>query len=87
MKLLASACADGTVNMWTIQSGELAFTLKGHTAPVTAVAFSSDSKLLATASTDKTVKLWLVHNRQEIRSIPAHTAWVTAVAFSPNGQL
>ncbi|MBW4509181.1 MAG: hypothetical protein KME64_22060 [Scytonematopsis contorta HA4267-MV1] len=33
-------------------------TLKGHTAAIIAVAFSSDSKTIASASEDNTVILW-----------------------------
>ena len=45
-KFVASASTDGSVHMWGVQHGELLYTLKGHTAPVTAVAFSPDGKFL-----------------------------------------
>src|SRR5439155_12596042 len=55
---LASASADQTVKVWDPQSGQEVLTLRGHTGPVSSVAFSPDGKHLATGSHDRTVKVW-----------------------------
>src|SRR5438105_9824764 len=37
---LASACADGTIKLWTIPEGKLISTLKGHLGAVLALRFT-----------------------------------------------
>ena len=61
-------------------------TLKGHTDPVTSVAFSPDGKRIVSGSDDKTVKVWDAHTGQEIRTLKGHTNWVLSVAFSADGK-
>lgn len=59
--------------------------LEGHTAFVTAIAFSPDGTLLATASHDGTCRIWNVRDRAEPRvfSSPGDKLW--SVVFSPDG--
>jgi len=40
-------------------------TLKGHTAGVESVAFSSDSKLIASGGADQTVRVWAVDSEKD----------------------
>src|SRR5262249_9163049 len=44
---LACAALDDTVEIRDAQTGQKTLTLKGHTAPITSVAFSPDGKRLA----------------------------------------
>lgn len=70
-----------------LENGSLQHTLAGHTAAVTAIAFSADSNRLVTGSVDKTVRVWNPANAQqpEQAKLEGHTGAVTAVAFSPDG--
>jgi WD40 repeat protein/serine/threonine protein kinase len=47
---LASAASDNTVKIWDARTGQMTRTLKGHTAPVRSLAFSSDGKRLASGA-------------------------------------
>jgi WD40 repeat protein len=83
---IATAGADGVVNLWDVVSGKAIRTFSGHNGPILWVAFSEDGSLLATASVDKTARLWDVLTGQLIRTISGHTSAVTAVAFNPDGK-
>jgi WD40 repeat protein len=43
---------------WAAKDGQETLTFKGHTTPVTSIAFSPDGKRIATASDDFTVRVW-----------------------------
>jgi WD40 repeat protein/serine/threonine protein kinase len=60
-------------------------TLRGHTAEVSAVAFSSDGRHLASASHDRTVRVWDVTTGDVVRTLTRHTDVVYGVAYSPDG--
>jgi WD40 repeat protein len=57
-------------------------TLKGHTAQVTKLSFSSDSKILASASADGTIRLWQITNGQEIKNIEGNEYPFWNLSFS-----
>src|SRR5262249_1357976 len=67
--------------------------LTGHSAPVSAAAFSRDGKTLATGSFDKSVKLWDVAGRKQKTNLipdefnPAANEVILSLAYSPDGRI
>jgi WD40 repeat protein len=64
--------------------------LKGHTFPITAIAFSPDGETIISGG-DETVRLWSLTGGKAIQVIQEHSAnWlesaVTSIAVSPNGK-
>ncbi len=84
-RILAAATADNIVRTWVTRSGMPAFTLRGHTRAVRAVACSPDGRTLASGSLDRTVRLWDINPRDEDLTLRPANEGVTAVAFSHDG--
>src|SRR6266851_2070515 len=59
---------------------------RGHTQPVTAVAWSRDDKRIASASWDDTVQVWDARSGENSFAYGKHTGIVTAVAWSRDGK-
>ncbi|KAF2147936.1 WD40 repeat-like protein [Myriangium duriaei CBS 260.36] len=61
--------------------------LEGHTAFVTAIAFSPNGELLASTSADKTVQIWNTRTGEREKKLEGHDVRVHLVAFSPDSKL
>jgi WD40 repeat protein/uncharacterized caspase-like protein len=86
--LLASGTSvfDNDVKLWNAKTGELVWTLQGHSDGINDVAFSSDGKLLASAGDDKTVRIWDVNSGQAIRTLGGFAQSVHFICFSPGNR-
>jgi WD40 repeat protein/serine/threonine protein kinase len=83
-KLLAMASTAGSdVQLWHLESGAVT-TLKGHAAPVNALAFSGDGRHLASASADQTVRVWDLEHLSAL-VLKGHAQPVLSVCFHKDG--
>lgn len=89
--LLASAAADNTARLWTIDCNDCSvqktWVLRGHTARVTSAEFHPSGKYLATASFDHTWRLWDVETRKELVVQEGHSKPLYKVSFQVDGSL
>lgn len=85
-RLLASGGMDPSLQLWDVESRQLAQTLKLREG-LYCVAFSPDGTILASVGgVDNSVLLWDVESGKMLRSLQANDG-LTAVAFSPEGTL
>jgi WD40 repeat protein len=79
-----------TLGLWEAATGRFRCTLEGQAAPITALAFSSDSATLASGSYQSSdVWLWDVAKAEPALLVPdaAGGCSVEALAFAPGGRL
>jgi WD40 repeat protein len=71
-----------------IRDSHLRSLLQGHTAEITAVAFSPDGKQTVTASTDTTARIWDWNGivARPVVVLQGHKKGIRSVAYSPDGQ-
>ena len=88
MKVEMSAvnALDGAWRGWSSEWRERTV-LGGHTASVSAVAFSPDGSRVLTGSADNTARLWDAATGKAVATLSGHTDGTWAVAFSPTAAL
>jgi WD40 repeat protein len=59
---------------------------RGHTFPVSSVAYSPDGRFVVSGSADSSVKIWDLETGRELWTLPEHEAAVKSVAYSPDGR-
>ena len=86
-QLVATGCADRSVVLWDVATGEAARTLTAWSNSPNPVCFSPDGRILASGNWDGTVRLWDVTVGRQSRSLKGHAGGATSVAFSADGRL
>ena len=86
-ELLASADANGMVNVWRVRDGALLYSLEAHARAVTDVTFSPDGRNLVSGGKDGFVKLWLAKSGAFIQNIVEDPGLVKSMIYSPNGEM
>jgi WD40 repeat protein len=66
--------------------GQAIVELRGHRAPVSAVAFRPDGARMVSASFDHTLKVWDVDTGGVVQTFTGHSAKVLALQFSGDGR-
>jgi len=69
-----------------VKTGELVFTLSGHTSGVVDIAYSPDGRKIATGSGDASAKSWDATTGKELFTLTGHSAELRPVVFSPDGK-
>ena len=69
--------------VWDSSTGQQLFALEGHSAPVVAMAVSTDGQLVATAAADREVRTWSPTNGKAMAVMPSRLASVRGLAFGP----
>ncbi|HEY5313208.1 MAG TPA: WD40 repeat domain-containing protein [Pirellulales bacterium] len=83
---LVTGIATTQLVLWNRESGRKLRTLEGHTAAITAVAWTRKGDLLASAADDHTVRLWDPATGRLLRTLDHRPAYVMAIAWSPDGK-
>ena len=82
---IASASDDGTVHIWTANTGSLSMTYCGHSKEVSSAAWSPDSSRIVSAGADQTVQIWEATTGHHLFTYRGHASGVWSVAWSPDG--
>lgn len=85
--LLISGSADTKIKVWNAITGNLKFTLSGHTGSVNTLAISPCDRFLISGSTDRTIRIWdLANPFIKPHVIEQYSCGVTTVSITPNGK-
>ncbi len=85
-RMVATACEDRKVRVWSVGDWKLLQTLEGHLGPVHWAEFSPDGKWLVSSGEDKTVRIWSAEDGMLVQTLEESPAPVFSAAFSPNAE-
>lgn len=87
-KLVASASADRSVQVWRAVDGKKVFAIEGFRSPLAMIAISPDGTTLATVEQVSTgeVKLWSMETGSALSTVQYTKSKIAAIAFSPNSK-
>ena len=81
-----SECADTTVRLWNIETGEYKdIRTEDSTAEIYSLSMSPDSTTIASGSNDGIIRLWDTRTGQRKKMLTEHASIVSALSFSHDG--
>lgn len=85
-KWIATGAKDNTLKLWSLADGAAGPVGTGHTAPITAISFSTDSQRVFTTSEDKTLRVWNATDGKQISQVETPEV-IRTLAVHPAGKL
>lgn len=85
-KFIVSAYGDGTLRIWSFETGRLIRLLLGHSDCANDVAITPSSEFIVSASADRSLIIWSLVTGQIVRVLNGHTDKVNAVAITPDSK-
>ncbi|MDX2097000.1 MAG: NB-ARC domain-containing protein [Leptolyngbyaceae cyanobacterium bins.59] len=80
---ILAGSANGSINLWNLETGCSQHTLQGYTSRIFSLAFSPDGAWLAAGSEDGLVRVWEMETGILAQTLIGHRDEVHAVAFAP----
>ena len=77
---------DNIGRVWDLNTGEVLFTLEGHTEAITTADYSPDDTRIVTGSNDFTTRIWDASNGQQLATLEGHTDEINSAVFSRDGK-
>jgi WD40 repeat protein len=85
---LLSAADDGTIRVWSVDTGDLKHVLNGHYGSVDAVAVTPDGSTGISGSRDQTIRVWDLKTGVERKVLEGHSGFVKSIVVVPTtGQI
>lgn len=81
-RIVYSGSKDTTIKCWRLDDSTCFLTLTGHTAPVRALAGSSDGIHLSSTSDDKAIRVWRPADNTCITTLAGHRHGLTTLALA-----
>lgn len=85
--ILVSGSLDDTIKVWSLQTGQLLYTLEGHARGVNQVVIGSGGQVLASCGDDDLVKVWNLADGALLHTLNGHMRDVTSIAIGSQGFL
>ncbi|PWY81772.1 WD domain protein [Aspergillus heteromorphus CBS 117.55] len=85
-RLIASGHENGSVYIFSTDTGRMPFSLCGLVNPARAVAFSPGGKLLAAAGDSKVIILYDTSSGEQVANLAGHSAWIMSLSWSHTGE-
>ncbi len=76
---------DATVKIWDVETGNVVYSLEGHTGPVLDAVYSiSGNYIVTNGGYDMTARIYNAFTGKLMDSLEHHTAYITSTIFSPD---
>ncbi|KAI9706286.1 MAG: superkiller [Bogoriella megaspora] len=85
-RFTASGHQNGSIYIFSNETGRMLHSLPGLVKPVRAIAFSPASRLLAAAGDAQIIALYDVSSGEQVANLTGHTAWVFSLDFNDTGE-
>ena len=82
-----SGYTDDILRVWDVNDGYRLYSLRGHSAWVSAVCFTKDSQRLVSGSIDQTARVWDLRTMSLLQTLRGHHWALLSVDISPDARL